>query len=236
MAKPWKWTSEYIRQLASTLFPDEDPDTPQARKKARILRAATELFIRQGYKKTSVDEIARRAEVAKGTVYLYFDTKASLLMHAIKVEKEVLYDRFGPVFDKRVDGEDRLRTYLKVLLTAAQDLPLVAAMLRRDREMMAAMDEWDPELLAQGEEIGLDWLSDLLEAAAPDELSREERRDRAEVLLGLRYFTGLLLDERVRHGRDLDGFADTMVDVLMHGLLQAPPRTVEESLEAEDEA
>ena len=39
-----------------------------------------ELFERLGYRRTSVDEVARQAGVAKGTVYLYFKTKADLLV------------------------------------------------------------------------------------------------------------------------------------------------------------
>src|SRR5260221_8085098 len=41
----------------------------------RILRSAAECFGRWGYKKTSVDAVAERAGVAKGTVYLYCDSK-----------------------------------------------------------------------------------------------------------------------------------------------------------------
>lgn len=219
----WRWTEEQLKGLFRELFPDDDPDSPKARRRARILRAAKELFIEHGYRKASVDEIARRAEVAKGTVYLYFPTKASLLLHAVTVEKQILFERMAPVFDPNVDGEERLRVYLRQMLTVARELPLAARLLRQDNEFMVALEEMDPELLARGEEIGAQWLGDLIEAAAPDELSRDEKRDRARVLLGLRFFTGLMLDDRVRGGADLDAFADTFADVLMYGLIQGPP-------------
>lgn len=219
----WRWTEKELKGLFRELFPDDDPDSPKARRRARILKAAKELFIEHGYRKASVDEIARRAEVAKGTVYLYFPTKASLLLHAITVEKQILFERMAPVFDPKVDGEERLRVYLREMLKVARELPLAARVLRQDNEFMVALEEMDSDLLARGEEIGLQWLSDLIEAAAPDELSREEKRERARVLSGLRYFTGLMLEERVRLGADLDSFADTFADILMYGLLQGPP-------------
>lgn len=44
-----------------------------------LLLSARELFLEKGVAKTSVDEIARRANVAKGTFYLYFHDKEDLL-------------------------------------------------------------------------------------------------------------------------------------------------------------
>lgn len=43
-----------------------------------LLSAATETFARFGYKKTSIDDIARRAGIGKGTVYLHFESKEEL--------------------------------------------------------------------------------------------------------------------------------------------------------------
>lgn len=43
-----------------------------------ILDAAEQLFSQFGYRRTSMDDVARRAGVAKGTLYLYFDGKVAL--------------------------------------------------------------------------------------------------------------------------------------------------------------
>src|ERR1700749_3059887 len=55
-------------------------------KKECILSAATRLFARFGFKKTSVDQIAKDAGVAKGTVYLAADTKEDLFYQAVHRE------------------------------------------------------------------------------------------------------------------------------------------------------
>jgi AcrR family transcriptional regulator len=47
-------------------------------KREAILGAALELFGRYGYRRTSIDDIARAAGVAKGTVYLYVENKEVL--------------------------------------------------------------------------------------------------------------------------------------------------------------
>lgn len=45
----------------------------------RICDAALELFVKKGYRATTIDEIARRARLTKGAVYYYFHSKADLL-------------------------------------------------------------------------------------------------------------------------------------------------------------
>lgn len=46
----------------------------------RILDAAAELIQRWGYKKTTIDDVARSAGVAKGTIYLHWKTREDLFM------------------------------------------------------------------------------------------------------------------------------------------------------------
>jgi TetR/AcrR family fatty acid metabolism transcriptional regulator len=49
-------------------------------KRERILRAAVDVFARNGYFNAKVSEIAKAAGVADGTIYLYFDGKEDLLI------------------------------------------------------------------------------------------------------------------------------------------------------------
>lgn len=44
-----------------------------------ILAVAAELFLRQGYEATAVDQIVRAAAIAKGTFYYYFSSKKAVL-------------------------------------------------------------------------------------------------------------------------------------------------------------
>ncbi|WP_207428252.1 TetR/AcrR family transcriptional regulator [Pedobacter sp. SYSU D00535] len=50
-----------------------------------IIRAAQELFRKYGYHKTSVNEIAKKAKIAKATIYKYFDSK-EVLLHTILMD------------------------------------------------------------------------------------------------------------------------------------------------------
>lgn len=49
-------------------------------KRQRILQAAVKVFARKGYFAAKVSEIAKRAGVADGTIYLYFRNKEDILI------------------------------------------------------------------------------------------------------------------------------------------------------------
>src|SRR5690554_4191410 len=76
--------------------------------KETIKKAARELFRRYGYKKTSVNEIARRAKLAKATIYKYFDSK-EMVLHAILMDyiRESVEELLAK-YNKKAD----LETYL----------------------------------------------------------------------------------------------------------------------------
>jgi AcrR family transcriptional regulator len=55
-------------------------------KEERIVIAALELFGKKGFEKTSVESITRKARVAKGTFYNFFDKKEDVLLHFLDRE------------------------------------------------------------------------------------------------------------------------------------------------------
>jgi AcrR family transcriptional regulator len=85
-------------------------------RKDAILSAAREVFFEQGIRRATVDEIAARAEVAKGTVYLYFDSRETMLAHLLLEGLDSLNERLEAAFDESAPagaaapgGEARLR-------------------------------------------------------------------------------------------------------------------------------
>ena len=68
----------------------EEPIAPvsrQRRKEARpaeLMAAALDLFVTKGFAATRLDDVAAHAGVAKGTLYLYFDSKEALFRAAIQ--------------------------------------------------------------------------------------------------------------------------------------------------------
>ena len=60
-------------------------------KEARLLTTAFELFTEKGIKDTSIQEIVDRANVAKGTFYLYFKDKYQIRDILIAKKSEKLF-------------------------------------------------------------------------------------------------------------------------------------------------
>jgi AcrR family transcriptional regulator len=81
------------------------PPIRQRRKQARpqeLLLAALELFVEKGFSATRSEEVAARAGVSKGTLYLYFPSKEELFkavvrtnVSALIAEGQVLADQFA---------------------------------------------------------------------------------------------------------------------------------------------
>src|SRR5216110_1809403 len=68
------------RAAAATLPVPQPPAFQGTSKRERILRAAVDVFAKNGYFNAKVSEIAKTAGVADGTIYLYFDGKEDLLI------------------------------------------------------------------------------------------------------------------------------------------------------------
>src|SRR3990170_3808910 len=80
-------------------------------RKEAILAAAREVFFEEGIRRATVDAIAARAEVAKGTVYLYFETKETILAHLLLEGLDALEARLEKAYGEATpaSAEARLR-------------------------------------------------------------------------------------------------------------------------------
>ena len=68
---------------------DDEQDGPRWRRRSEarpgeIVQAALDLFVEKGFSSTKMDEIAKRAGVTKGTVYLYFPSKDDLFRAVVE--------------------------------------------------------------------------------------------------------------------------------------------------------
>ena len=61
------------------MAPTDRREQDRARRKQDILQAARAVFAQDGYYRATVDAVAERAEVGKGTIYLYFENKEAIL-------------------------------------------------------------------------------------------------------------------------------------------------------------
>jgi TetR/AcrR family transcriptional regulator len=90
------------------------PPPRRAEKKAasrrRIVDAAREVFFRDGFMEANLDEVAKRAGVAKGTLYRYFDSKAELYVAVLAHNGDIFVEKMrDSVKDERCSAPDLIR-------------------------------------------------------------------------------------------------------------------------------
>lgn len=66
--------------MSTSPTPDSGLQKRVARRRARVIQAAAQLFAEKGYHRTTTRDIAAVADVAEGTIFNYFESKEGLLM------------------------------------------------------------------------------------------------------------------------------------------------------------
>ena len=216
------WTYERMKALLDQYAPDPETLDARGRKWKRIIDAASELFAEQGYRKTSVDEIARHAGISKATFYQYFKTKGEVLWYAIGYEKKEYFAEIKPIFDKGIPAMERLKLYLRIVLQLTQKMPITSKLMRGSRDLMHAVSELPRDEMKKLEPIRYDFLGEFIrEAAAPRELSDDEVRERVQVLVALNLMATQVDDPNVRGEMTVGRFAYVFADMVIDGLLPA---------------
>jgi AcrR family transcriptional regulator len=83
-------------------------------KKQLIAEAAFQLFSSSSFEAVTVEDIARRAEFGKGTLYLYFDSKEEILIYIINHAIEELAQDISALFARETDVREALNQYMSL--------------------------------------------------------------------------------------------------------------------------
>ena len=130
---------------------DELPEQHSA-KAARLLEAAGDLLIGRGARGFTVADVAQRAHVGKGTVYLYWPTKEDLLVGLIGRAFLGLIDDLIQTLTEQPDLA-RPSRFCPLMLQIATSKPLVAALQRHDEDLLGVLTR-DPRSVAFRDALG----------------------------------------------------------------------------------
>jgi AcrR family transcriptional regulator len=209
---------EDLLQIVETLGAGPGKDEG-SRTRARLLQAAMELFQTHGYRRTSIEEIAQAAGVAKGTVYVHFKNKGELLFHAMAEEKRRLLGRAKHLLRGGLTPEQRFREYLEMALLSVSEMPLAHRFLTGDREYFIALEDMAPQLREQIEIWQVQGMEVLLRGVgAFDRLDATERAERIRALVGLLSNASQLMDSRLRGPLSPERYAQLVARILVDGM------------------
>jgi len=190
----------------------------------RIIDAAIKVFARKGFHKARVSDIADEANVADGTIYLYFKNKDDLLITIFEEKLQEIIDLFIAKLRGEPDPVSKLARFICLHFSMMEQYPDLAAILTVElRQSHKFMREYTPQkfgeflkiitgIVIQGKDQGL-----FKEDAAPGVVKR--------ALFGAidEMGTFWMLAPRVKRGKySTQDAAKQVCDIFIRGLLKDP--------------
>jgi AcrR family transcriptional regulator len=110
----------------------------QSERGDRILDAAAELVLRHGYRRVTIEDVATRAGIGKGTVYLHWKTREALFYAMLTRESiGLIREQIDRI---REDPAEALpHRLVRAVVERSMGKPLLAAMLTKDADVLGKL-------------------------------------------------------------------------------------------------
>jgi TetR/AcrR family fatty acid metabolism transcriptional regulator len=185
----------------------------------RILDAAVAVFAEKGFFTSRVADIADRANVADGTVYLYFKSKEEILTSAINTAFDAFMSLARTELKKVADPAERLRRLAFLHLDALGSNRNLAVVFQMElRQSTRFLSEFSHHHMVE-------YLSLVREAITEGQAKGIFRREMSDKYAANCFFGAL--DEMVTswvlsgHDYKLANVADVVVDIFLNGMRTA---------------
>lgn len=201
----------------------------KAERPGEIIEAALECFIAKGFMATRLDEVAQRAGVSKGTLYLYFENKEALFKAVVETLVVPMIERTEQQIESfngsaselicqlvtqwwQTIGESRLCGLPKLIISEAGNFPELAAfyvenVISRIRRVIA-------ELIQRGIDAG--------------EFRACDPQYAARLLLAPMVFAAIYQHSLLPYDSEqfeAPVYLDNHIDIFLHGLVAATDNT-----------
>jgi AcrR family transcriptional regulator len=168
------YTVNFTKRCDIVSFPGADPLKTKRQvvsefRRSEIMNAARAVFARKGFARGIIDEIAKVAGVAKGTVYLYFSSKKEIYRAVLDYDMNFLKHTMLERIDKAGSLQEKIRAFTLARLENSDE----------KRDFLGIMDT-DPGALNFTRTQYLGWLREpvlRIAAAIEDASRRGEIRD-----------------------------------------------------------
>ena len=122
----------------------------EPKKREKILEAAIKVFARNGFYQSKVSEIAREAEVADGTIYLYFHNKDDILISLFEEEMTRIIEEMKAVITREADPVRKLEQFAQAHLGLIKRNKELAEVIQVEiRQSSKFMKEYDNKKFAE---------------------------------------------------------------------------------------
>ena len=137
-------------------------EAKKADKLGRLEQASLDLFLEQGYANTSVEDIVARADIARGTFYLYFKSKEALFQHLVDAPLRRVLDALGAsregLRNASTPEESRAasRAVEQVLGSLVLEHPRVALLYFREQRNYGTVGDWMRDIAQVSDALAAD--------------------------------------------------------------------------------
>lgn len=108
------------------------------------------MFARKGFYKTRISEIAMEAQVADGTIYIYFENKDDILISLFEEQMKVVIDNMVDQISREDDPVKKLEKFALIHLQLIEQNPNMAEIIQVEvRQSSKFMKEYKNEKFAQ---------------------------------------------------------------------------------------
>jgi TetR/AcrR family fatty acid metabolism transcriptional regulator len=122
----------------------------KADKRFLITEAAVEVFAEKGFRQARVSDIAKRAGVADGTIYLYFKNKEDVLLSIFEEKMDILLAGLATELKDIDDPVTRIRRFARFHYVQVRDNRAAAEVLQVELRLSHKfLKEYRPEKLWQ---------------------------------------------------------------------------------------
>ena len=202
----------------------------QERREA-ILEAARQVFFDKGLQVATVEDVAVQAEIAKGTVYLYFSSKEELIAQLLLQGLDLLLESLDAAFDEGVKrtASERLHRLAEAYLEFAGARPNYFRLIMaydRGQFQESISGELYQSIFDRSKE-GLQWIMRAIEQGMQDgEFSPGNARKRAGMAWAALNGVLVLFGHPLRRAlleTDIEAIYSGVLDMILRDLRATPP-------------
>ena len=93
-------------------------------KKEQIEQKATELFWKHGFKKVTIDEICKKANVSRKTFYTFFENKNALIIYLYNKLIDESYAVYDTIIKSEIPFSDKLEKFLNQKIESTKNISM----------------------------------------------------------------------------------------------------------------
>lgn len=189
-------------------------------KRLALIDAALSVFSRVGYAAAKMEDVAKEADVSKGTVYLYFDSKEQLFEDMVRTKMTPMLNEIeGVVAQPSMTATERLKAHMRFFYTKVlnSDRRHIMRLIMAEGPNFPALAEfYHANVLSRGQ--------GLMQLTIEQGIESGEFREMRGHGLAQNVVAGALLAGIWKlvfdpfQPLDLDAYFDTHVDLILNGL------------------